>query len=84
MTQNRVRSILTAAGGYNKFVAEGHNDKYLPVWLQAAGYNTYYTGKLMNGHTIQTYNKPLAKGWTRSDCTRLPHLPICPVSVGQF
>ncbi|KAJ6442199.1 arylsulfatase [Purpureocillium lavendulum] len=58
---------LTEAGGYTKFVAEGLNDKYLPVWLQAAGYNTYYTGKLMNGHTIQTYKAPYAKGWTRSD-----------------
>ncbi|OAQ93745.1 arylsulfatase [Purpureocillium lilacinum] len=62
-----VTDVSAPYGGYNKFVAEGHNDKYLPVWLQAAGYNTYYTGKLMNGHTIQTYNKPLAKGWTRSD-----------------
>ncbi|UNI22456.1 hypothetical protein JDV02_008345 [Purpureocillium takamizusanense] len=62
-----VTDVSTPYGGYNKFVAEGLNDKYLPVWLQAAGYNTYYTGKLMNGHTIRTYNKPVAKGWTRSD-----------------
>lgn len=56
------------AGGYGKFIAEGLNDNYLPVWLQSAGYNTYYTGKLMNGQSISTYNKPFAAGWTRSDC----------------
>ena len=33
-------------GGYPKFISEGFNDAYLPVWLQEAGYNTYYTGKL--------------------------------------
>ncbi|KYK57012.1 arylsulfatase precursor [Drechmeria coniospora] len=57
----------TYAGGYSKFIAEGLNDKYLPVWLQDAGYNTYYTGKFMNGQTLSTYNKPFAAGWTRSD-----------------
>ena len=33
-------------GGYPKFVSQGFNDAYLPIWLQEAGYNTYYTGKL--------------------------------------
>lgn len=56
------------AGGYPKFIAEGLNDAYLPVWLQAAGYNTYYTGKLMNSHSTATYNKPFPRGWNRSDC----------------
>ena len=50
-------------GGYNQFIKKGWNDNYLPVWLQQAGYNTYYTGKLMNGHSTSTYNKPYPKGW---------------------
>jgi N-acetylglucosamine-6-sulfatase len=33
-------------GGYPRFIEEGFNEDYLPVWLQAAGYNTYYTGKM--------------------------------------
>jgi N-acetylglucosamine-6-sulfatase len=41
--------LLTEAGGYPRFIEEGFNDDYLPVWLQNAGYNTYYTGKMMNG-----------------------------------
>lgn len=53
-------------GGYPKFVAQGFNDKYLPVWLQEAGYNTYYTGKLFNYHTIDNYNSPEAAGFTDS------------------
>ncbi|KAK8087251.1 arylsulfatase [Apiospora phragmitis] len=54
-------------GGYPKFASEGWNDKYLPVWLQEAGYNTYYTGKLMNGFSTSTYNNPFPKGWTGTD-----------------
>jgi arylsulfatase A-like enzyme len=44
-----VGTVLTEAGGYPRFIEEGFNDDYLPVWLQSAGYNTYYTGKMMNG-----------------------------------
>ncbi|KND92061.1 Arylsulfatase [Tolypocladium ophioglossoides CBS 100239] len=62
-----VTDVNAPYGGYGKFIAEGLNDNYLPVWLQGAGYNTYYTGKLMNGQSISTYNKPFAAGWTRSD-----------------
>lgn len=54
-------------GGYPKFIARGYNTDYLPVWLQNAGYNTYYTGKLFNSHTIENYNKPVAGGFTGSD-----------------
>lgn len=60
-------------GGYPKFVSEGWNDHYLPVWLQAAGYNTYYAGKLMNGHSTSNYNKPFPKGWNSTNC----EFPIC-------
>ncbi|KAI4731989.1 arylsulfatase [Aureobasidium sp. EXF-10728] len=54
-------------GGYPKIVKEGINDDYLPVWMQAAGYNTYYTGKLWNAHTISNYNQPFVKGYNGSD-----------------
>jgi N-acetylglucosamine-6-sulfatase len=54
-------------GGYPKIVKEGINDDYLPVWMQAAGYNTYYTGKLWNAHTINNYNQPFVKGFNGSD-----------------
>jgi arylsulfatase A-like enzyme len=54
-------------GGYPKFVHQGLNQNYLPVWLQEAGYNTYYTGKLFNAHTVQNYHSPYAAGWTGSD-----------------
>jgi N-acetylglucosamine-6-sulfatase len=29
-----------------------YNGKWLPSWLQEAGYQTYYTGKLMNGNNV--------------------------------
>ena len=65
--QPRPTSKLTnMAGGYPKFIYEGLNDKYLPVWLQEAGYNTYYTGKLFNAHSTTNYNNPYAGGWNAS------------------
>ncbi|EKD11969.1 arylsulfatase [Drepanopeziza brunnea f. sp. 'multigermtubi' MB_m1] len=54
-------------GGYPKFVTQGFNKNYLPVWLQKAGYNTYYTGKLFNVHTVDNYDSPYAAGFTESD-----------------
>ncbi|MCJ1330868.1 hypothetical protein MMC10_007555 [Thelotrema lepadinum] len=53
--------------GYEKFVQEGLNSAYLPVWLQSAGYLTYYVGKLFNSHTLDNYNNPFSSSWTGSD-----------------
>ena len=58
---------MTRAGGYPKFVSQGLNERYLPVWLQQAGYNTYYTGKLFNAHNVDNYNAPYPAGFTASD-----------------
>ncbi|KAJ3498525.1 hypothetical protein NLG97_g1050 [Lecanicillium saksenae] len=63
-------SLLTGKTAHNTNVTDvkaGLNDNYLPVWFQDAGYNTYYTGKLMNGYGIRTYRNPVPRGWTRSD-----------------
>jgi arylsulfatase A-like enzyme len=54
-------------GGYPKFVSQGLNNAYLPVWLQESGYNTYYTGKLFNSHTVENYNTPFPAGFNGSD-----------------
>lgn len=61
-------SLTARIGGYTKFISQGFNDNYLPVWLQQAGYNTYYTGKFMNGHGIDTYNDPFPKGFNQTNC----------------
>ena len=50
-----------------KWVSEGLNDDYLPIWLQDAGYTTYYVGKLFNQHDVTNYDTYPAKGWTQSD-----------------
>jgi N-acetylglucosamine-6-sulfatase len=54
-------------GGYPKFVSQGLNENYLPIWLQEAGYKTFYTGKLFNAHSVQNYDNPFPAGWTESD-----------------
>lgn len=62
-----VTDVHPPYGGYPKFVSQGLNSNYLPVWLQEAGYNTYYTGKLFNAHTIHNYDSPFPAGWTSTD-----------------
>ncbi|KKA31221.1 hypothetical protein TD95_000787 [Thielaviopsis punctulata] len=62
-----VTDVSPPYGGYPKFVSQGFNDAYLPVWLQKAGYNTYYTGKLFNSMTIDNYNAPYPAGWNGTD-----------------
>lgn len=59
--------MLTRQGGYPKFVDRGFNENFLPVWLQHAGYDTYYTGKLFNAHTIDNYDGPHVNGFNGSD-----------------
>lgn len=66
--------MLTAAiGGYPKFIDRGFNGNYLPVWLQQAGYDTYYTGKLMNGHSLENYDSPYPAGFNGSDFVLDPY-----------
>lgn len=62
-----VTDLKPPYGGYPRFVQEGLNDNWLPVWLQQLGYNTYYTGKLFNSHSVDTYNKPFVNGFNQSD-----------------
>ncbi|KAH8766170.1 alkaline-phosphatase-like protein [Diaporthe sp. PMI_573] len=62
-----VTDVHPPYGGYPKFVSQGLNENYLPVWLQEAGYNTYYTGKLFNAHTIWNYDSPCPAAWTSTD-----------------
>ncbi|UZP45160.1 hypothetical protein NXS19_012972 [Fusarium pseudograminearum] len=64
---SNVTDMIPPYGGYPKFMSQGLNDDYLPVWLRDNGYNTYYTGKLFNAPTTDNYDKPHAAGWTSSD-----------------
>ncbi|KAL4869248.1 hypothetical protein BDV12DRAFT_208678 [Aspergillus spectabilis] len=57
-------TLWTGKAAHNTNITDGFNENYLPVWLQAAGYNTYYTGKLFNVHTVDNYNDPPAAGFT--------------------
>ncbi|KAI8717615.1 Sulfatase domain-containing protein [Fusarium sp. LHS14.1] len=58
-----VTDIVAPYGGYPKFISQGLNDNYLPVWLQDAGYSTYYAGKLFNAHTTDNYDNYWNATW---------------------
>lgn len=62
-----VTDVSPPYGGYPKFVERGFNENFLPVWLQEAGYDTYYTGKMFNAHTVENYHSPYINGFNGSD-----------------
>ncbi|PNS16008.1 ABC transporter G family member [Sphaceloma murrayae] len=62
-----VTDVRLPFGGYPKFVSEGLNGNWLPSWFQQNRYNTYYTGKLMNNHSIINYNSPFPAGFNATD-----------------
>ncbi|KAJ6100451.1 hypothetical protein N7499_000081 [Penicillium canescens] len=62
-----VTDVNPPYGGYPKFVERGFNDDFLPIWLQQAGYDTYYTGKMFNSHTVDNYHSPYINGFNGSD-----------------
>ncbi|CAG7959601.1 unnamed protein product [Penicillium nalgiovense] len=62
-----VTDVHPPYGGYPKFVERGFNDDFLPLWLQWAGYDTYYTGKMFNAHTVDNYHSPHINGFNASD-----------------
>jgi N-acetylglucosamine-6-sulfatase len=62
-----VTDVWPPYGGYPKIVSQGVNKNFLPVWLQDAGYNTYYSGKLWNAHDVDNYNDPYVVGFNGSE-----------------
>ena len=42
-----------------------YNGKWMPSYLQEAGYQTYYSGKVMNGLNVNNWNQLPAKGLNR-------------------
>ena len=64
---HNVTNVAPPHGGYPKVVQQGINDDNLFLWMQAAGYNTYYTGKLWNFHSVDNFQAPYARGFNGSD-----------------
>lgn len=63
-----VTDVKTPYGGYPKFIDQGWNEKWLPLWLQNEGYQNYYVGKLMNAHNTTNYNSPYPSGFNGTEC----------------
>jgi N-acetylglucosamine-6-sulfatase len=63
---HHVLSNAPPDGGYGVF-NELHGENYLPLWLQAAGYQTSYVGKFENGYAepdeYGTVPTDVPKGW---------------------
>lgn len=64
---HNVTNVSPPHGGYPKVADVGINDDYLFLWMQEAGYNTYYSGKLWNFHGVSNYDRPYVRGFNASD-----------------
>ncbi|TKX18997.1 sulfatase-like protein 5 [Elsinoe australis] len=62
-----ITDVRLPYGGYARFASQGLNGKWLPSWFQENSYNTYYTGKLMNNHSVVNYNDPFPAGFNATD-----------------
>ncbi|CAO3587797.1 unnamed protein product [Absidia cylindrospora] len=62
-----ITDVSPPYGGYTRFSKLGLGDSTLPVWLQQAGYNTSYIGKLMNEYSVNNFNNPTPKGFHYQD-----------------
>lgn len=65
-------NVRPPGGAYEKFVASGEVKDYLPMWLSAAGYQTEYIGKFLNGYSMATYD-PAPEGWDHTDILVNPY-----------
>lgn len=59
--------LINGLGGYPKFVSQGYSENHLAYWMQSSGYNTYYSGKLFNAHTVDNFDSMPVKGYTGSE-----------------
>ena len=61
-----VTAIAPPYGGWPKFLSQGLNENYLPVWINESGIATYYVGKFMNAYENDNFDHPHPKGWKHS------------------
>ena len=65
-----VTSVVNAfaGGAWKQIQRYGWNKDYLQPWMQAAGYRTYYAGKIYNGYGGKNYKDPSPlEGLSRAD-----------------
>ncbi|KAH9906935.1 arylsulfatase [Xylariomycetidae sp. FL2044] len=80
-THNTNITHVSAPGGnYDKWVASGLDQDYLPFWLKHAGYRAEYVGKLLNGYSTVNANVT-PKGWDWVDSLLDPYTTYYNVPV---
>jgi hypothetical protein len=62
-------------GGWEIFNEHNYTQHTLPDFMQRAGYSTWYTGKLMNGHTVENCERLPVSGFVSS--IRMRYSGLC-------
>ncbi len=62
-THNHEIYTSSAIEGFQKFYLLGHDSSTIATWLQAAGYQTMYLGKYLNGYPISLDRAYVPQGW---------------------
>ncbi len=58
-------NLVYSQGGWATFAEKGEEEDCLPVWLQAAGVNTAFLGKYLNGYGEDGDPTAIPAGWDR-------------------
>ncbi len=62
-THNHQIYTSSAVNGFQEFYRLDHDSSTIATWLQAAGYETIYLGKYLNGYPIRLDREYVPQGW---------------------
>ncbi|KAI8803656.1 periplasmic arylsulfatase, sulfate-repressible [Cladochytrium replicatum] len=70
-TQQRSFNVMPPHGGYTKWIKDDLDKDYLPGWLKAAGYSTWFTGKFVVEYSLDNYIR-VPRAWDVFDAFVYP------------
>ncbi|KAI8803658.1 alkaline-phosphatase-like protein [Cladochytrium replicatum] len=70
---HNLSDVFPPHGGYTKWIKEDLDKDYLPGWLKAAGYSTWFTGKFVVEYSLDNYFR-VPKAWDVFDAFSIPNL----------
>ena len=68
-----ITHVRPPGGNYDKWMAAGEDQNYLPHWIKDGGYRAECVGKFLNGYNTANYGQA-PKGWDHVDSLLEPYI----------
>lgn len=68
-----ITHVRPPGGNYDKWMAAGEDENYLPHWIKSGGYKAECVGKFLNGYNTANYHQS-PKGWDHIDSLLEPYI----------